>query len=96
MDMEHSIIVKVVNMWETGNKIKCMAEELSITRINKLHMKGNGRMISCMAMEYSIMKKLLSSGILLTIGIGAKWKIIGSSIKDISRKIINRGKGNCI
>jgi len=57
MAMELSIILKEENMWETGNKIKCMEGEYFIILTNKWHMMENGRMINFLALEPFTMNK---------------------------------------
>lgn len=53
------IIVKVENMLETGNKIKCMEEVHCIILINKSPMKDNGKTINSLVMEYCTTNKSL-------------------------------------
>lgn len=57
MEQGHSTIAKVENMLEAGSKTKCMVEEFSTIQTNRLHMMGNGRMISCRGMELSTINK---------------------------------------
>lgn len=59
MDLGLFIIVKVVNMLEIGDKIKCMGKEYCTILTSKLPMMENGKMINFLAMELFTIKKFL-------------------------------------
>lgn len=50
-------IVREASMLEIGNKIKCMEKVRCIILVRRLHMRGNGRMISFRGMVFCTMKK---------------------------------------
>ena len=59
MGLEHSSTVKEENMWEIGNKIRCMGKVSYITPVRKQLMKENGKMINFQAMVCFSINKLL-------------------------------------
>lgn len=73
-----------------GLRIKCMEKELSTIQTKKLRTRVNGKMINFRVMALSTMNKYVCLGLLMTIVIGHKLRIIGFDMKEISSRTIRK------